>query len=43
MTALLVTGGGDGDSKLWIVVLAIIVVSPIVVGLALRWWDRHRD
>lgn len=43
MLGLLITGGDDGGSKLWIVILAIVVLAPIVVGLVWRWWDRRTD
>jgi len=41
LALLITTGEPDGDSKLWIVVLAVVVLAPIVVGLTWRWFDRR--
>ena len=32
---------GNDNSDLWIVILAVVVLAPIVVGLVWRWWDRR--
>lgn len=38
---LLLTGHSDG--AVWIVVVAVAVLAPIVVGLLLRLADRRRE
>jgi hypothetical protein len=42
MTPVVIFEGGSGGS-LWIVILAIVILGPIVVGLAWRLVDRWRD
>jgi hypothetical protein len=41
LTALFVTNNGNANG--WAIVIAVCIVVPVVVGLALRWRDRPRQ
>jgi hypothetical protein len=43
IAALVSASPGHGDGSLWIVVLAVVILAPILVGLIWRLVDRRRD
>jgi hypothetical protein len=41
IAGLVLTNSGDSDG--WQIVVIVFVAAPILLGLALRFWDSHRE